>query len=286
MTIAVVGADGQLGTEIVKVFADEIVISLMQSDIEISEIGSVEKAFAKNRPDIVINTASFVNVELCENEREKAFLVNETGALNLARVLEEQKIPLLHISTDYVFDGLKRSPYEENDTPNPLNVYGASKLAGERAIQANCSRHYIVRTSGLYGHAQCLGKGANFIEKILARSKEKDELQVVDDEVLTPTYTLDLARQIRVLAKTGNYGMYHATNNGECSWFEFAKEALRIAGLSTRVVPVSSKNYPSEVQRPAYSVLANSRLISQGLDRMPVWQESLAAYFEEPKQTS
>ncbi|MDP2886348.1 MAG: dTDP-4-dehydrorhamnose reductase [Ignavibacteria bacterium] len=279
MKIAVVGANGQLGTEIVKVFADEIVISLMQSDIEISEIGSVEKAFAKNQPDVVINTASFLNVELCEKEREKAFLVNETGALNLASVLEEQNIPLLHVSTDYVFDGLKRSPYEENDTPNPLNVYGASKLAGERAIQANCSRHYIVRTSGLYGHAKCLGKGANFIEKILARSKEKSEVQVVDDEVLTPTYTLDLARQIRALVKTGDYGLYHATNNGSCSWFEFAREVLRLAGSSTRIVPVSSKEYPSEVRRPAYSVLSNSHLASIDLDRMPVWQESLGAYF-------
>jgi dTDP-4-dehydrorhamnose reductase len=280
MKIAVVGANGQLGTEIVKVFADEIVISLMQSDIEISEIGSVEKAFAKNRPDIVINTASFLNVELCEKEREKAFLVNETGALNLASVLEEQNIPLLHVSTDYVFDGLKKSPYEENDTPNPLNVYGASKLAGERTILANCSRHYIVRTSGLYGHAKCLGKGANFIEKILARSKEKSEVQVVDDEVLTPTYTLDLARQIRALVKTGDYGLYHATNNGSCSWFEFAREVLRLAGSSTQIVPVSSKEYPSEVRRPAYSVLSNSHLASIDLDRMPQWQESLAAYFE------
>ena len=279
MKIAVVGADGQLGTEIVKVFSDENVISLTQSDIEISEIGSVERAFAKDRLDVVINTASFVNVELCEIESEKAFLVNETGALNLARVLERQKTPLFHISTDYVFDGLKRSPYEENDPPNPLNVYGASKLAGERAIQANCSLHYIVRTSGLYGHARCLGKGANFIEKILARSKEKSELQVVDDEVLTPTYTLDLARQIRALVKSGDYGLYHATNNGSCSWFEFAREALRLAGSSTRIVPVSSAKYPSEVRRPAYSVLSNARLASIGLDRMPQWQDSLAAYF-------
>jgi dTDP-4-dehydrorhamnose reductase len=279
MKVVVIGANGQLGTEIVKVFADEIVIALTQSDIEISEIGSVEKAFANDRPDIVINTAAFLNVELCEKECGKAFLVNETGALNLARVLELKQVPLLHISTDYVFDGSKRSPYEERDAPNPLNVYGASKLAGERAIQANCSRHYIVRTSGLYGHATCLAKGANFIEKILARSKEKSEVQVVDDEVLTPTYTVDLARQIRVLVETGGYGLYHATNNGSCSWFVFAREVLRLAGSSTSVVPVSSKEYPSEVRRPAYSVLSNSRLASMGLDQMPVWQESLKAYF-------
>ncbi|MCX6135504.1 MAG: dTDP-4-dehydrorhamnose reductase [Ignavibacteriales bacterium] len=280
MKVAVIGANGQLGTEIVKGFSDETVIALTQSDIEISEIGSVEKAFANVSPDLVVNTASLVNVELCEKEPAKAFLINETGALNLARVLEERKIPLLHISTDYVFDGTKRSPYDESDDAKPLNVYGASKLAGERAIQAVCSRHFIVRTSGLYGHAQCMGKGANFIEKILARSKEKSELQVVDDEVLTPTYTLDLAKQIRVLTRTGEFGLYHATNNGECSWFEFAKEALRLAGSSTRVVPVSSAIYPSELKRPAYSVLANARLIAQGLDQMPAWQESLKAYFE------
>jgi dTDP-4-dehydrorhamnose reductase len=279
MKVAVIGANGQLGTEIVKIFADEIVTSLTQNDIEISDAGSVERAFANGRPDIVINTAAFLNVELCEKERAKAFLVNKTGALNLARVLEQKQVPLLHISTDYVFDGSKRSPYEESDAPNPLNAYGASKLAGERAIQAHCSRYYIVRTSGLYGHAKCLAKGANFIEKILARAKEKSELQIVDDEVLTPTYTVDLARQIRLLVETGDYGLYHATNNGSCSWFEFAREVLRLAGSSTRVVPVSSKEYPSEVRRPAYSVLSNSRLASMGLDRMPVWHESLAAYF-------
>ena len=280
MKIAVIGANGQLGTEIVKVFSDETVIPLMQSDIEISDLDSVEKAFANIQPDVVINTAAYLNVELCEKEREKAFLVNETGAMNLARVLEGKKIPLLHISTDYVFDGVKRTPYEEIDVPNPLNVYGASKLAGERAIQATCSRYYIVRSSGLYGHAKCIGKGANFIEKILARSKEQSEVRVVNDEVMTPTYTVDLARQIRSLIKTGKYGLYHATNNGSCSWFEFAREVLRLAGSSTPVVPVSSKEYPSDVLRPAYSVLSNSRLAAMDLDQMPVWQESLKAYFE------
>ncbi len=279
MKVAVIGANGQLGTEIVKVFAAETVIPLMQSDIEIGEIGSVERAFSENRPDAVINAAAFVNVELCEKERERAFLINETGAFNLAKVLDKHKIPLLHISTDYVFDGTKRTPYEESDVPNPLNVYGASKLAGERAIQQNCSSYYIVRTSGLYGHAPCIGKGANFIEKVLAKSKEQDELRVVDDEVLTPTYTLDLARQIRSLVMTSEYGLYHATNNGACSWFEFAREVLRPAGSPTPVVPVSSREYPSAVRRPAYSVLSNSRLASMGLDQMPVWQESLAAYF-------
>ena len=279
MKVVVIGANGQLGTEIVKVFAGDTVIPLTQGDIEISEIDSVERAFANIQPDVVINTAAFVNVELCEKEREQAYLVNEIGALNLARVFERRKIPLLHISTDYVFDGAKRRPYEETDVPNPLNVYGASKLAGERAIQATCSRYYIVRSSGLYGHAKCIGKGANFIEKILARSKEQSELRVVNDEVLTPTYTVDLAMQIRSLVVTGEYGLYHATNNGSCSWFEFAQEVLRLAGSSTPVVPVSSKEYPSDVLRPAYSVLSNSRLAALDLDQMPVWQESLKAYF-------
>jgi dTDP-4-dehydrorhamnose reductase len=279
MRIAVVGANGQLGTEIVKEFADESVIALTQSEIEISDLDSVRNAITAARPDVVINTASLVNVELCEKETEKAFLVNETGALHLAMVSEDMKIPLLHISTDYVFDGTKRTPYEESDATNPLNVYGASKLAGERAIQQHCSRHYVVRTSGLYGHAKCLGKGANFVEKILARSREKSELQVVNDEILTPTFTVDVARQLRALLKSGEFGLYHATNNGQCSWFEFAKEALRLAGSSTSIVPVSSAQYPSELKRPAYSVLSNSRLASLGIDQMPEWKKSLAAYF-------
>ena len=279
MKVAIIGANGQLGTDIVKAFADEEVIALTQSDIEISDIDSVQRAFEGIQPDVVVNTAAFLNVDLCEKERAKAFLVNETGALNLARVLDKRNIPLLHVSTDYVFDGTKKRPYEEIDAPNPLNVYGESKLAGERAIQANCSRHYIVRTSGLYGHAKCLAKGSNFIEKILAKSKESPELRVVDDEVLTPTYAFDLARQIRTLVQTGHYGLYHATNSGECSWYEFAKEVLKLAGSSKTVVPVGSNMYPSEVRRPAYSVLENANLRSQGLDVMPAWQESLAHYF-------
>ena len=279
MKVAVIGANGQLGTDIVAAFAKESIIPLTQQDIEISDARSVERAFASIEPDVVINTAAYLNVELCEKERGRSFLVNETGAGNLARVLEEQRVPLLHISTDYVFDGEKRSPYVEADKTNPLNIYGESKLAGEKAIQAGCQRYFIVRTSGLYGHARCLAKGANFIEKILARAGEQKELRVVNDEVLTPTYTQDLARQIRSLVHTNEYGLYHATNSGECSWFEFAKEALRLAGASATVVPVSSKEYPSEVRRPAYSVLANAHLQSLGLDQMPHWHESLRSYF-------
>ena len=279
MKVAIIGSNGQLGTEIVTAFGDTTVISLTHDDIEIGEINSVHRVFRKIRPDLVINTASFVNVEGCERDPGKAFRINETGALNLARVLGSRNIDLLHISTDYFFDGSKREPYDETDSPNPLNVYGSSKLAGEKAIQENAMKYYIVRTSGLYGHSVCRGKGSNFVEKIIDLSSRKSELTVVNDEILTPTYTTDLARQIRVLVQTHEYGLYHATDNGSCSWFEFAVEALRLAGIKMPVIPVSSKEFPSSVKRPPYSVLNNSRLASLGLERMPVWEQSLAEYF-------
>jgi dTDP-4-dehydrorhamnose reductase len=279
MKVAIIGSNGQLGTDIVRAFGDSIVIPLSHDDIEISEINSVHRVFRKIHPDLVINTASFVNVEGCEKDPEKSYRINETGALNLARVLAGRNIDLLHISTDYVFDGSKRLPYEETDPPNPLNVYGSSKLAGEKAIQENALRYYIVRTSGLYGHSVCRGKGSNFIEKIIDLSGKKSELTVVNDEILTPTYTFPLAYQIRALVQTKEYGLYHATNNGSCSWFEFAVDALRLAGIKIPVVPVSSTVFPSTVKRPQYSVLNNSKLGRMGLDRMPEWKQSLAEYF-------
>jgi dTDP-4-dehydrorhamnose reductase len=279
MKVAIIGGNGQLGMDLMVAFSDAEAIPLAHTDIEIGELNSVSGVLSVFRPDLVINTAAFHKVDDCEKNPEQSFRVNGLGALNLAKVTEEMGIPLVHISTDYVFDGKKRAPYHETDLPQPLNAYAVTKVAGEQFIQANSSRYYIVRSSGLYGHNPCRAKGRNFIDTMLKVAKEKPEVRVVSDEVLTPTYTYHLAHQIRELVTTGTYGIYHATNNGSCSWYEFAKEIFKNAGVTTPVIPVSAKEFPAAIKRPSYSVLENAALQSLQIDHMPHWQESLKHYF-------
>ncbi len=283
MKVAVIGSNGQLGTDLMLAFAEHQPLALNHEQIEITDIDSVNRVLGEVKPDVVVNTAAFHNVPLCEKEIAKAFQVNAIGAFNLAKVTESLGIDFVHVSTDYVFDGKKQSPYIETDATNPLNVYATSKLAGEHFVAAYSSRHYIVRSCGLYGHATCRAKGTNFVETMLKLAKEKDELRIVNDEIITPTYTFHLAEQIRELVKTKAYGLYHATNNGFCSWYEFAKAIFEIAGISVKVSPVSSKEFASPVKRPLYSVLENRALQSLGIDIMPHWKESLKHYFHSEK---
>ncbi len=279
MKTAIIGGNGQLGMDLVQAFADSNPVSLTHSDIEIDNIDSVSKTLSALKPDLVINTAAYHKVDDCEKYPDRSYQVNGLGALNLARACESLNARLLHISTDYVFDGKKQKPYVESDLPNPLNVYAVTKIAGENYVQAYCSKHYVVRSSGLYGHNPCRAKGRNFIDTMLKLSKEKPELNVVDDEILTPTYTYHLAVQIRELVSRDAYGLYHITNNGSCSWYQFAKEIFKHAGVTIPVHPVSAKEFPTAVKRPSYSVLENKALQSLGIDHMPQWQESLAHYF-------
>ena len=279
MKVVIIGGNGQLGMDLVKAFSDMEAIPITHTDIEVSELNSVSGVLSVFRPDIIINTAAYHKVDDCEKYPEQSYKINAIGALNLAKVSESMNIPLVHISTDYVFDGKKQTPYVESDSPHPLNVYAVTKVAGEHFITANTSRYYIVRSSGLYGHHVCRAKGRNFIDTMLKLSGERKEVRVVNDEILTPTYTYHLAMQIRELVDTDAFGIYHCTNNGSCSWFEFAEEIFRKAGVKTSVVPVSAKEFPSPVKRPSYSVLENAALHSLGIDHMPQWQESLAHYF-------
>lgn len=283
MNVAIIGGNGQLGMDLMKVFAAENPVSLTHADIEIDNIDSVTKTLLSLKPDLVINTAAYHKVDDCEKFPDRSFQVNAIGALNLARVSESLNARLVHVSTDYVFDGKKGSPYLETDLPNPLNVYAVSKVAGEHFVAAYSSRYYIVRSSGLYGHSPCRAKGRNFIETMLKLSKEKPELRVVNDEILTPTYTFHLAEQIKELVRTDAYGLYHVTNNGSCSWFQFANEIFKHAGVNIPVIPVSAKEFPSTIKRPSYSVLENAKLQSLGIDHMPQWQESLTHYFSTNK---
>jgi dTDP-4-dehydrorhamnose reductase len=279
--VAVTGANGQLGTDLCRVLEGFDVVPLTHADIEITDVVSVRKIMSKHKPAIIINTAAYVRVDDCEDEKNKAFSVNCLGARNVAVVAQELGARLVHISTDYVFGGeagLRTTPYTEFDTPVPLSIYGQSKLAGENLARHFCLRHFIVRASALFGVAGSSGKGGNFVETMLRLAGERNELRVVDDQVFSPTYTKDLARKIAQLMTTDHYGIFHITNKGACSWYEFTVEILRLAGITTPVVPITSDQYPQKARRPGYSVLDNSHLRLLGMDDMRSWQEALKDY--------
>jgi dTDP-4-dehydrorhamnose reductase len=259
MKAAIVGANGQLGVDLMKAFAGDEVVGLMHAEITIEDLDSVQSVIGSLKPDVVVNTAAFHKVDDCEKDPARSFAVNALGALNLAKACQSVGAALAHVSTDY--------------------VYAVTKLAGEHFVQTYADRHYVVRTCGLYGHSPCRAKGRNFIDTMLKLAKEKPELRVVNDEILTPTYTYHLAQQIRELVTKPAYGVYHVTNNGSCSWYEFAMEIFRLAGVSIPVVPVSQKEFPAPIKRPSYSVLENRRLQELGIDRMPQWKASLEHYF-------
>jgi dTDP-4-dehydrorhamnose reductase len=280
MKVAIIGANGQLGMDLMAVYADSQPVGLTHEDIEISNLDSVSGVLGSISPSLVINTAAYHKVDDCEKNPARSFEVNALGAANLAKISESQGFDLVHVSTDYVFDGLKGKPYVESDMPNPLNMYAVTKVAGEHLVAANASRHYIVRSSGLYGHNRCRAKGRNFIDTMLAFAKEKPEIRVVEDEILTPTYTYHLAIQIRELASTHAYGLYHATNQGQCSWYEFAQAIFEFAGLKPNLLPTTVKNFASPIKRPSYSVLENAGLKKLGVDHLPPWRESLKHYFD------
>ncbi|MBA7677013.1 dTDP-4-dehydrorhamnose reductase [subsurface metagenome] len=281
MKVLVTGANGQLGTDLCKVLKDFDVIPLTHADLEITDLNSVKRVFNEHRTEVVINTAAYVRVDDCETEQDKAFLVNALGARNVAVAAQELGAKLVHISTDYVFGGEpepRTTPYTEFDTPAPPNLYGKSKLAGENLVRHLCTRHFIVRSSGLFGIAGASSKGGNFVETMLRLAKEKDELRVVNDQVFSPSYTKDLARKIAQLISTEYYGIFHITNKGTCSWCEFTKEILRLAGLKTPVTPITSDEYPQKAKRPSYSVLDNYYLRLLGRGDMRPWQEALEDY--------
>jgi len=287
--VAVIGANGQLGTDLCRALEGIDLVALTEADIDIAEMGSVRNALEGHRPEIIINTAAYVRVDDCEDERETAFRVNALGARNVALVAQELGARLVQLSTDYVFGGEpepRTTPYTEFDTPVPLSMYGKSKLTGESLVRHFCLRHFVVRSSALFGVAGSMGKGTNFVETMIRLGKERDELRVVDDQVFSPTYTRDLADKIAELMVTEHYGTFHVTNRGACSWYEFAVEILRLADITTPVVPITSDMYPQKAARPRYSVLDNFHLRLLGIDDMRSWQEALVGYVGERGQGS
>jgi dTDP-4-dehydrorhamnose reductase len=284
MKVAVVGANGQLGWDVVRAFAtngDEV-CPLTHADIELENIDSVFRTISEMRPRVIVNTAAMHHVENCELNPQKAFAVNALGTRNLALVARETRAVFMHVSTDYVFDGGKQLPYEEDDMPRPLNVYGNSKLAGEYFAQSVTDEHFVLRTSALYGITGCRAKGGlNFIQLMLKLARERDQIRVVDTEVVSPTSTAELARQIVVLSRSDCYGLYHATAEGSCSWFKFAQTIFSFTGTRTNLIMASPDEFPAKVPRPKYSVLENLGLKNCGLNRFEPWQSGLRAYLNE-----
>ncbi|HXX44129.1 MAG TPA: dTDP-4-dehydrorhamnose reductase [Candidatus Acidoferrales bacterium] len=281
MTIAVIGANGQLGSDLVAAFSDtgEAVRALTHADIEITDPSSVSSVLEQIQPQVIVNTAAMHHVENCEREPEKAFAVNAIGAKNLAAEARRLGAVLMHVSTDYVFDGSKGSPYVEEDAPRPLNVYGITKVAGEHFVRSTTEKHFVIRSSGLYGHSPCRAKGGlNFIELMLKLAKERGEVRVVDSEFVTPTSTAELARQIVQLSRSDCYGLYHATAEGSCSWFGFAQEIFALTDTPVRLKVAAPGEFPAKVARPSYSVLENRALKNIGLNEFKPWQDALRDY--------
>lgn len=282
MKIMIIGADGQLGTDLAKVIPTAEQIPLTITDLDLTVKEQVKLVMAKYLPDIVINTAAYHQVDNCEDHELPAFAVNTFGVKYLAEACRDNRAALVHLSTDYVFDGEKKTPYVETDAPNPQSIYAISKYAGEQCVKYILPEHFIIRSTGLYGVAGCLGKGGtNFVEGMVKKAATQPELKVVNDEVLSPTYTLDLANNIYALIKTKHYGLYHLVNHGGCSWYDFTVKIFALLGNKIPVKPIKAQEFPTKAKRPHYSIMQNAALAKIGLDQMRPWEEALKAYLIE-----
>ncbi len=280
MKIAVIGSTGQLGTDLVKTLCDtHEVIALTHNDIEVADYDSC-LVLKEHHPDVVINTAAFHKTDQCEEEPLKTFSVNSLGARNVATIADEVDATIVLISTDYVFDGSKKEPYTEEDVPSPVNTYGISKLAAEHFTRQNI-KHYIVRLASVFGKAGARGKGGNFVETMITKAKKNEPIEVIDDMWMSPTYTKDASLVIKqITEKQFPYGVYHATNKGNCSWYQFAKQIFHFMGLTPELTPIKTEQLTMKAKRPRFSVLKSIRLPQYGIE-MSTWQEALRKYLIE-----
>jgi len=281
MPTLVIGATGQLGSDIMRLWPTGDSTGLTHADIEVTDRDQVFAVLRSYKPDLVVDTAAFHNVDACESEPERAFRVNAVGAMNLADACRELGAELMFISTDYVFGNDLGRPYTETDMPTPINVYGASKAAGEQLIRSRLDHHYIVRTSGLYGEVGSGGKGGNFVQRMLELGRSGQDLRVVDDQVLSPTFTYDLAQGLLGLAHTGRHGTYHMTNGGACSWYQFAAKIFSLTATNASLSATTTAEFAAKARRPAYSVLCNAALSDAGLPLLREWPEALADYLHK-----
>ncbi len=281
MNVSVIGASGQLGTDLVRALGEAggcETLALAHGEIEVTDPQSVRAVLGQARPAVVVNCAAFTRVDDCEDRPDEALRVNALGALHVARACAELGALCVYVSTDYVFSGEAHRPYVESDAPGPINVYGTSKLAGERLTAQASPRWLVARTASLFGTAPGRGKGGNFVETILAKARAGDVLRVVDDIRMSPTYARDAGDALARLVREGAVGCFHLTNAGSCTWYEFAAQILAAAGCEAGVVPTGSAEYPTKARRPKDSSLASLR-IDDGVRRcLRPWRDALAAY--------
>lgn len=275
-----IGSDGQLGSDLYKLIVGDLTSTLNYPDFDITQPENVDKSLEELKPDVIINTASFNRVDECEDNPQIAFAVNSTGIQTLAQACKTRGITLVHFSTDYVFDGKKNLPYTEEDLAHPLNVYGRSKLEGESFIRSLLDKYYLVRTCGLYGEAGCWGKGYNFVDAMMNASRKNQTIRVVNDQTVTPTLTAELASRVIELIQTRKYGLYHMTNEGQCTWYEFAKTIFELLKKEVDLIPVDSISYGSAAVRPSYSVLDSRKAKSIGITPFSPWKKALRGYME------
>ncbi|MDK7490032.1 dTDP-4-dehydrorhamnose reductase [Bacillus paranthracis] len=277
MRVLVTGAKGQLGQDVVKLLKEQTweVFGFGREELNITDEKQVSEKVLLIQPDIIIHTAAYTQVDQAESDEEVAFKVNAEGTKYLAQVAEAVGAKFCYVSTDYVFDGTKDTPYKADDQTNPQTVYGKSKLVGELYTREYCSKSYIVRTSwvfGLYGN--------NFVKTMLRLAKENKELGVVHDQVGSPTYTADLARFIISLVQTDKYGVYHGSNSGVCSWYEFAKEIFKQSEIEVIVNPLKTEDFPRPAVRPKYSVLDKGMIQQNGFEALPDWKVALGNFLK------
>jgi dTDP-4-dehydrorhamnose reductase len=284
--VALIGSNGQLGSDLTSAWpasfqarrGDELV-GLTHADLDVTNDAAVRSVLGGISPALVINTAAFHRVDECETQVKEAFRVNVFAVATLARVCRELGAVLVHFSTDYVFSGTSTRPYEEDDPTGPLSAYGISKVAGEHFLRYLLpDAHVLVRSSGLYGVAGASGKGGNFVETMLRLAADGRPIRVVDDQRLTPTATADLARALLLLLAKGGRGTFHITNQGDCTWADFARAIFDLCRLRPDFAPVTSEEFGSPARRPAYSVLANKRLMAIGVEQPRHWREALKEY--------
>ena len=275
--VLLLGGSGQLGTAIARGWTDCEIVAPSHGELPIEQSERLAEYLTTTRPEVLVNAAAFHDVDRCEDEDETALEVNAFSVGRAARLAAQRDVLFVTISTDYVFDGTKGSPYLESDSPNPLSFYGASKLAGERLVEAAGARAFVVRTCGVYGSSRSASRRRTFVDRILAAGESGEPVRVVTDVVASPTFAGDLAVALRKLIGTAAYGLYHAAAAGPVSWYEFAREALRQAGVELAIEPIVAEQWKARAIRPRYSALDSAKLGRLGIG-MPSWRDGIAAY--------
>jgi dTDP-4-dehydrorhamnose reductase len=274
----VTGAGGQLGTDVLKRLKEEKIecLGIDKNDFNIIDQYRTNEFISRYKPDAVVHCAGYTAVDRAEEERELCYEVNVLGTRNVASACKEIDAKLLYISTDYVFDGRGSEPYETNRVPNPINYYGITKYQGEIEIENMMDKFFILRISWLFGM-----NGDNFVKKIIRLSEEKDVINIVSDQFGSPTYTYDLAKLISKIILSDKYGIYHASNEGFCDWFDIGVEIIKLIGKSVKVNPITSERYLTKAKRPKNSRLSKTSLDKSGFDRLPEWKDALRRYLVE-----